>query len=139
MVFNVVNVAIEKLLTFSEDAQKKEVSPALAQGLQTAVQEDVTTAGSKPVEKRSHTIQQYHWMNLPPLGPTKQERLNETPVISPSPQWVYPYPYSPYGPAQPVATGNKSSAAIGTPAPIVKQLPRQQQTLSGYCSHQQGQ
>ena len=114
------------------------MTPALTQGLKTAVQEDASAAaGSKPMEKRSHTIQQYHWMNLPPLGPTKQENLNETPVISSSPKWVYPYPYSLYGPAQPVATGNKS-AAIGTQAPVVKQLPRQHQTASSYCSHQQG-
>ena len=138
MVFNIVNVAIEKLLTFSEDTH---ISSVLPQTLQTAVQEHehVTAAGSKPVEKRSHTIQQYHWMNLPPLGPTQQESsLNDTPVLSPSPQWVYPYPYSLYGPAQPVATGNRSSTASGAPAPIVKQLPRQQQTLSAQSSHQQG-
>lgn len=135
MVFNIVNAAIEKLLTFSEDTQKEGIPPALTQGLQTAVQEDVTAAaGSKPVEKRNHTIQQYHWMNLPPLGPTKQENPNETAVISPSPHWVYPYPYSLYGPAQPVATGK--STAVGTIAPVVKQLPRQHQTVS---SHQQGQ
>ena len=139
MVFNIVNAAIEKLLTFSEDTQKEDIPPALTQGLQTAVQEDVTApASSKPVEKRSHTIQQYHWMNLPPLGPTKHESLNETPVISPSPQWVYSHPYSPYGPAQPVATGNKLTA-IGVQAPVVKQLPRQHQTVSTYGSHQQGQ
>ena len=114
--FNVVNAAIEKLLTFSEDVQKEK----------------------EPAEKRSHTIQQYHWMNLPPLTPAKQDSNSLNEFTSAPPQRRYPY-------TQPVATSNKSSSAsssIGmttsTPVqPVAKQSPWQQ-TLPTHCSHQHG-
>ena len=159
--FNIVTAAIEKLLTFSEETQK-DLSPPLPQGItfQAAVQEDASADNIKPVEKGSHTTHQHQWMNLPPLRLAKQDSLNETPMISPSPHWVYPYPYSLYGPPmQSVATSNKSqvipspstgdNSGVTIPAhpvqpvqpvqPVVKQWPRQQQTLSTHCSsHQQG-
>lgn len=154
--FNIVTAAIEKLLTFSEDTQK-DLSPLLPQGItfQAAVQEDVSASSVKPVEKRSHSTQEYQWMNLPPLSLAKQDSLNETPIISPSPHWVYTYPYSLFGPMQSVATSSKSQVipspstggSGGVTIPVhpvqsvqpVKQWPRQQQTLSTHCSsHQHG-
>ena len=117
----VVNAAIEKLLTFSEDSSNHSNVP------QPVVQEDTN---SKPVEKGSHAIQQYSWMNLPPLGPAKQDSVTDIPSISPSPQWVHPYPYSRCGPhPQSVAIGDKPSPAS---QPVMKQLPRQQQTFPSY-------
>lgn len=131
--FNVVNAAIEKLLTFSEDISNHSNAP------QGVVQED--RSSRHPVEKRSHTIQQYSWMNLPPLGRAKQDHsVTEIPSVTPSSQWRYPH--SLHGPSQSVTTttatasasasGDKSSTASNT---VVKQLPRQQQALP---THGQG-
>lgn len=129
--FNVVNAAIEKLLTFSEDISNH------SNALQGVVQED--RSSRHQVEKRSHTIQQYSWMNLPPLGRAKQDHsVTEIPSVTPSSQWRYPH--SLHGPSQSVTTttasasasGDKSSTASNT---VVKQLPRQQQALP---THGQG-
>ena len=121
----IVNAAIEKLLTFSEEAQLKNVSMP-----QATSQATVTELGSKSADKRSHPIQQYHWMNLPPLGVTKPD----IPAFRPSPQWVNRYPSPIYGPA---LTTSKSSTTCVQPASPVKQLPRQQQASSSHCSSQQ--
>lgn len=129
----VVNAAIEKLLTFSDDECIKEESSTLTfQGVpsSTAVKEDsVRSSGSD--------YSMHQWVNLPPLFP-KQDSLNSMPYINPSPQWVYPYPYSIYGPPQPVA-GSYQAAAMSSMPPaqersgqnVVAQRQPERHTIDG--------
>ena len=111
IVYFIVNGAIEKLLTFSDDKCTKEVtSPSTFQSVPspTPVKEDSVRSGGSDYSM-------HQWVDLPPLFP-KQDSLNSMPYISPSPQWVYPYPYSIYGPPQPV-TGGYQIAAMPSTSP----------------------
>jgi len=103
-IYCVVNAAVEKLLTLSDD---KTSSPSTFQSVPspTAVKEDSVRSGGSDYSM-------HQWVDLPPLFP-KQDSLNSMPYISPSPQWVYPYPYSIYGPPQPVS-GSYQTAAMST-------------------------
>ena len=103
----------------------------------------ITGNSTKPVENTNYTTTQHQWINLPPL---KQDVI-ETPIISPSPHWVYPYPYSLHGPS--VANSNKSqvipspsAGGMTTPThpaqPVAKQWPQHQQMPSKHSSSHQG-
>lgn len=148
MVFTIiVNAAIEKLLTFSEDTQR-DSSPPLPQGVTFHTMQDASTTGE--MEDMGSHANQYQWMDF---LPSVSSSINEAPVINSSSHWVHSYPYPLYGPTQSVAIGNKSqvmpssstsgnaNVAMATPAAtggVRKQLPWQQQmTATTHYTHQQ--
>lgn len=103
-VYLVVNAAVEKLLTFSDDnGVKQESSPSGVPPSTTVKEDSVRSTGS---DYSKHQL-----VDLPPLFP-KQDSLNSMPYISPSSQWVYHHPYSICGPPQQQAIGGYQTVAM---------------------------